>query len=214
MTSQVLFSLIEDQALAMGNESHALIPGQPAAGKSCGSCTLCCKVLGITALQKPHGTWCKHCTPGKGCGIYPERPEECRRFSCMWLLEPELGPEWKPDRSKIVLNLAPTGNGIVIRCDPGYPQAWRREPYYQKIHQWAFAARPHDGTVIVLVGKEMTIIAPEGEFPLGEVDEKRDRIATEFAGSRLVGFRVVRMDESNQASDRPEIDHPELRETQ
>jgi hypothetical protein len=122
----------------------------------------------------------------------------------MWLLDPRLGPEWKPDRSKIVLNVAPTGNGIVIRCDPGYPHAWRREPYYQKIQQWALAARPRDGTVIVLVGNDMTIITPDGEFPLGEVDEKRDRIATEFDGSRLVSARVVRMDELNLVNGRPE----------
>lgn len=178
------------------------MPNQPAAGKSCGSCTLCCKVLGIAALQKPHGTWCKHCTPGKGCGIYPDRPEECKTFLCMWLLDPVLGPEWKPDRSKIVLNVAPTGNGIVIRCDPGYPQAWRREPYHRKIQQWAHAARQSNGTLIVLVGNEMTIITPEAEFPLGKVDEKRDRIATEYEGSRLVSARVVRVEELDQANAR------------
>jgi hypothetical protein len=138
--------------------------------------------------------------PGQGCGIYLERPAECKIFSCIWLLDPALGPEWKPDRSKIVLNVAPTGNGIVIRCDPGYPHAWRREPYHRKIRQWAFAARPRDGTVIVLVGNNMTIITPEREFPLGEVDEKHDRIAAEYAGSRLVSARVVRVAESNPSN--------------
>lgn len=165
---------------------------------------MCCKVLGIAVLQKPHGTWCRHCIPGKGCGIYSERPGECKIFFCLWLLDARLGPEWKPDHSKIVLNVAPTGNGIVIRCDPGYPQAWRREPYYQKIQQWAFAARQSDGTVIVLVDNDMTIITPDGEFPLGKVDEKRDRIATEYVDSRLVSARVVRVDETNLANARPE----------
>ena len=60
----------------------------------------------------------------------------------------------------------------------------------------------------------MTIIAPGGGIPLGEVDEKRDRIATEFAGSRLVGFRVVRVDEANQAIGRPENDQPASPQTQ
>ena len=78
------------------------------------------------------------------------------------------------------------------------------EPYYQKIQQWAFAARQSDGTVIVLVDNDMTIITPDGEFPLGKVDEKRDRIATEYVDSRLVSARVVRGDETNLANARPE----------
>ena len=60
---------------------------QPAPGRECGTCTLCCKLIAVTALEKPPGTWCPHCVRGKGCGIYETRPAECRTFYCHWMLE-------------------------------------------------------------------------------------------------------------------------------
>lgn len=170
----------------------ASAPQQVVPGRECGSCTLCCKVMGITELQKPRGTWCKHCLPRKGCGIYETRPTECRSFFCGWLLEAKLGPEWKPEISRIVLTPTPEGNGIAVRCDPGFPTAWRQSPYHNAILEWAEAARPHDGVVIVCVGAKMTIIAPEGEFPLGEVGDD-DQIIREFSGQKLVGAKVVKL---------------------
>jgi len=139
--------------------------------KSCGTCTLCCKVMGITALKKAKGTWCSHCSPGQGCQIYSERPDECRHFSCLWLVDPDLGPEWKPERSKMVITVSNGGRQLELRCDPGYPDAWRRQPYHQKIQEWALAAKPRDGSIIVSVGLQLTLIVPEGEFRLGEVHE-------------------------------------------
>jgi len=53
--------------------------------RSCGTCTLCCKVLAVDELKKPHGKWCAHCKTGQGCGIYDTRPAECRDFRCTWL---------------------------------------------------------------------------------------------------------------------------------
>lgn len=139
------------------------MPAEADEGRRCGRCTLCCKIMEITELKKPVGSWCSHCDPGKGCRIYQERPDECRTFQCLWLMgEGHLGQEWKPDKSKLVLVTAHTGNGVEIRCDPGYPQAWRKEPFYSKIRQWAAAGRASNGTVIVLVGKASTLVAPEG----------------------------------------------------
>lgn len=85
-------------------------------------------------------------------------------------------------------------NGIEIHCDPGYPLTWRREPYFQQINEWSVAARQHDGTVMVCVGYETTLIAPEGEFSLGKVHDD-DRIIQEYNGSRLTGVRVVKASE-------------------
>jgi hypothetical protein len=185
----------------MNDGNQPISPNAPALGKACGACTLCCKVLGITALQKPHGTWCRHCSPGVGCRIYSERPEECRTFFCMWLVDARLGPEWKPDRSKIIVTTSRSGNGLDIRCDPGFPEAWRREPYRRQIQEWSVAARPHDGTVLVCVGNRTTLIMPEGEFPLGEVQDD-DRIVKEYAGSRLAGVRLVKTGELDNSGKR------------
>jgi hypothetical protein len=143
--------------------------------------------MGIAELKKPMGKWCPHCIPGVACKIYQSRPGECRAFNCMWLLDARLGPEWKPDRSKLVVTNGRDGTGLEIRCDPGFPQAWRKEPYHSQILEWAEAAKPHG--VIVCVTNRVTMVAPEGEFPLGEVADD-DQIVREFSGDRLVSVRL------------------------
>jgi hypothetical protein len=48
-------------------------------GRSCGSCSQCCKTLSINApeLTKPMDRWCEFCKPGKGgCTVYSERPNK------------------------------------------------------------------------------------------------------------------------------------------
>src|SRR5262245_7587478 len=97
-------------------------PTTPLPGRSCGGCTLCCKVLGVPALEKPRGTWCSHCERGTGCRIYETRPDACRTFLCGWLVNPRFGAEWKPERSKIVdrkstrLNSSHLGISYAVFC--------------------------------------------------------------------------------------------------
>ena len=58
--------------------SEALITietGRQRTGRSCGSCSECCRLIGVEELAKPAGQWCTHCDPGHGCRIYPERPD-------------------------------------------------------------------------------------------------------------------------------------------
>lgn len=75
------------------------------AGRSCGSCTACCSFPPIhaEALQKPANTLCPHCTVGQGCTVYDTRPTVCRGFFCGWFFLEELGPEWHPSRSGVVI---------------------------------------------------------------------------------------------------------------
>ena len=123
-----------------------------------------------------------YCAPGVGCKIYESRPVECRTFMCMWLLNNNLGAEWKPDRSKLVVTNGRDGKGLEVRCDPGFPQAWRKEPYHSQILEWADAAKPHG--VIICVTNRVTLVAREGEFPLGEVTDD-DQIDANFPASGL-----------------------------
>ena len=103
------------------------------AARSCGTCSLCCKLLGIGELDKRPGTWCSHCKPPHGCGIYETRPGECRDFSCVWLENESLGEEWKPARSKIVLYFIDKGARLIAHVDPGSPNVWRQAPYYERL---------------------------------------------------------------------------------
>ncbi len=135
--------------------------------------------MGVAALAKPVAKWCPHCAPGRGCKIYETRPEECRTFNCNWTFDTRLGPQWKPEKSKFILITAPEGNGLEIRCDPGFPTAWRVEPFHSQIRDWSREALEMGGIVVVYVGNSGTLITPDREFVLGEVRET-DRIGREM----------------------------------
>ncbi len=159
-----------------------------APGRECGDCTLCCKVMAIEQLAKPVSAWCPHCKPGHGCRIYPERPDECHSFNCMWLVNDRLDERWRPSKSKLVLTTS--DDGIEVRCDPGFPDAWRKEPFRSEIREWAVSGETHDVTVVVVIGQRMILVTPDREFDLGIVGPDQ-RIVRELEGTRVVGATVV-----------------------
>jgi hypothetical protein len=161
----------------------------PSAKKACGDCTLCCKVMAVEELAKPASSWCPHCKPGRGCLIYATRPAECRSYSCLWLLDDRLDQHWKPSKSKLVLTTSP--DGIEIRCDPGFPDAWRKEPFRSDIQQWAVSGEPLDVTVVVITGEKMILVTPGREFDLGVV-RPDERIVRELVGNQVVNVTVVK----------------------
>jgi hypothetical protein len=164
--------------------------------RTCGDCTLCCKVMAIDELKKPAGSWCRRCNVGHGSKIYTGRPIECQTFNCVWLIDERLGPHWKPNKSKIVLTTPE--DGLEIRCDPGFPNAWRKEPFRAQINKWAEAGELNEVTILVLVGERMTLVTREREFELGVVRSDQ-RIVRELDGTRVVNVTV------EKASD---LDHP------
>ena len=147
----------------------------PAPGRDCGACTLCCKVYDVPAVEKLAGTWCRHCQPGRGCGIHETRPQHCRSFHCMWMTETWLGPEWKPDRSKLVLSVDPATRFLFVQVDPGAPGAWRRDPYYGQLKNWAAAGAGQGRQVVVFINKSATVVLPDRDVALGPLGPN-DRI--------------------------------------
>ena len=143
-------------------------PIQP--GRSCSGCTMCCKTLSITDQQKPKDLWCPKCDVGKGCSIYPDRPQECVTFYCGWLTIPGwIDPKWRPAQSKIVLLSELEGNRMAAHVDPGSPMAWRDEPFYSDLKRWAAMAAPSMGQVVVQIGRRVIVILPDRDVDLGEV---------------------------------------------
>jgi hypothetical protein len=148
---------------------------QPAApleivpGRSCEGCTMCCKVLGIAALQKPVQEWCSHCTIGKGCRIYETRPAECARFYCSYLLTGDLGEEWKPANCRMVLGYEQHANRIVVHVDASRADAWKKEPFYAQIKTWAKGAARIGGQVVVWQGLDAIVVLPDRDVNLGRV---------------------------------------------
>lgn len=140
----------------------ALVPG-----RSCGTCSLCCKVGPVPELDKPAGQWCPHCVPGSGCAVHPDRPRSCRQFFCAWRLDPNLGPEWKPEVCRFVLSAEPVHQVLTVMVDPGMPLAWKREPYYARLKQFSGAAFRQDRKVLVNLKGAITVILPDREVPIG-----------------------------------------------
>ena len=173
-----------------------------AGGRECGECTLCCKVLALEEPAKPASSWCPHCKPGHGCLIYANRPAECRAFSCLWLVNDLLDQHWKPSKSRLVLTTSE--DGIEVRCDPGFPDAWRKEPFRSEIQQWAVFGEARDLTVIVIIGDRIILIAPDREFDLGIV-QPDERIVRELEGTRLVNVRLEKVSDLEPENERRRI---------
>jgi hypothetical protein len=109
--------------------------------RQCGDCQLCCRLLAVKALGKPHHTRCKHQKFHKGCGVYntAAMPPECRLWSCRWVLGDDTGDLPRPDRSHYVIDVMPdfitlqdnqTGQQqaipvVQIWVDPAHPLAHR-----------------------------------------------------------------------------------------
>jgi hypothetical protein len=147
--------------------------GTPAivSGRSCGTCSLCCKVLRIEEVQSPAGEWCRHCDPGHGCRIHPTRPNICRDFYCMWLTHKEVGAHWMPARCKMVLRWELNGARLAVHVDGSSPGAWRRSPYYQDLKRWAELAVKSENQVSVWIGRQAIVILPDRDIDLGTVAE-------------------------------------------
>jgi hypothetical protein len=132
-------------------------------GRTCGTCTLCCKVIAVADFEKQPGVWCSHCVRSKGCGIYETRPTDCRTFFCEWMLEKGLGPEWKPERSKFALVMGEGGH-VTAFVDPGFPSAWRNAPFLQTFKRLAT-----ERVVTIRIGAKVTVVLPDREIDLGAV---------------------------------------------
>ena len=118
-----------------------------AAGRSCGSCTLCCRLPDIDLFDKPANEWCRHCIAGKGCSIYADRPSVCRDFLCLWMLDEGLDAAWEPSRSHMMIYRQ--GPQVTVLVDPDHPGIWRTEPYHSQLREWARDAEATGGYVIV-----------------------------------------------------------------
>jgi hypothetical protein len=144
---------------------------KPVPDRSCGTCTLCCKVYAIPELEKPSGAWCNECTPGKGCGIWGKQPEQCSTFFCQWMYDATLGPLWKPDVSRFVMNIQ-EGVTLAVAVDPGHRHAWKREPYYSVFKKMALELFGKSMMIVVGDGVNKILVTPEDDIVIGRQQEK------------------------------------------
>ena len=127
-------------------------------GKSCGSCTMCCKSLEIEHFKKPMGKWCDNCIHTGGCKIYLERPEVCRDFECDWMTDRSLPATMRPDRIGTILMDDADSDDYQAVCDPSRPMAWRQPLIFKHLVAMAKTGR----TVVAKAGYRAWRIYPDG----------------------------------------------------
>ncbi|CDN56903.1 Blr5563 protein (plasmid) [Neorhizobium galegae bv. officinalis bv. officinalis str. HAMBI 1141] len=131
---------------------------QKTAARSCGTCTLCCRLPEISALDKPPDAWCRHCTEGQGCAIYTDRPQLCRDFLCLWMTDPGVPEVWQPLTSKMLVY--EQGAQLTVLVDPDHPDVWKQAPYRSDLNDWAEAAQARGHYVILFCGDDVMKIEP------------------------------------------------------
>lgn len=155
--------------------SYDLVPG-----RSCGTCSMCCKLFDIDWLDrpKPAGRWCHHCRPGSGCAIWSSRPSPCATFFCMWRRLAALGDEWRPDRAGFIISQAQNAHQWNVTVDPTRPGAWEREPFRNQLSRTAGTALENGEVVVLRIGSRQLILSPQGVVPVPPGRRMQDIIAT------------------------------------
>ena len=157
-------------------------------GRECGSCSMCCKVLRVDWFEpvKEAGKWCQHCRPGKGCAIWDTRPQQCGAWHCNWRKNPELGDQWRPDRSGFLINRSALHMPFEVIVDPSKPDSWRKEPYYSVLKRAAAALIAEKSILVVQIGARQILMLPDNEVPVPKGLENTDfRIEPDPATGRL-----------------------------
>ena len=167
-------------------------PDQPhlVAGRACGTCMMCCKVPYIKEFEKPAGVWCKHAVPGKGCGIYDNRPGSCRAFYCLWMQDASFGADWKPEKAKFVVYLQRNGANLQVAVDPNFSNAWTRPPYEAQIRQWVAEGAERGRFVFVRIGPRMIALLPGRDVDLGRVDSDDEIVMSRRPGATGLVYEV------------------------
>jgi len=124
--------------------------------KTCGGCTLCCKLPEIQVLSKPAGQMCTHCNIGVGCDAYEYRPDDCRQFRCIWITSP-LSDRFRPDKMGILFEMHKAHKTVIGLVEEG--ASWKSGRPMRLIMQMV-----NDGyTVWVVDGTERNLFLPSGE---------------------------------------------------
>ncbi len=103
-------------------------------------------------------------------------------------------PDWKPERSKIVLSVFPDNGFVYAQIDPGSPQAWRKEPYFTDLKRLSANLLRQERHLIVFVNREATLIMPTGPVPMGAMSPNEGFVVRQVftdAGPGYVAERVA-----------------------
>jgi len=125
--------------------------------KRCGDCQLCCTLIPVKELKKPGNSVCEH-QCASGCGIYTDRPQECRTYQCLWRSEEEFPDEYRPDRIDCVIDLHETSIGLAVFCHQMREGQWQEENIYGLLIR---IAKYNDCWICAVYGDKVAMAFPE-----------------------------------------------------
>lgn len=153
----------------------------------CGSCNLCCRLLGVPDINKPGGMLCWWTGLHGGCqrhaekGIAPDMAA-CAQFKCLWLADQEKADEERnvqigvrPDICHVVLGPQDPKDStlLYVQVDPDFPAAWRQQPIADILEN--ILAR--GGRLEIIIG-DVRVRLPDDGMPGGGVrDGMADKVA-------------------------------------
>jgi hypothetical protein len=132
---------------------------------------LCCRFPSVPELDKPVNVWCKHCTVGTGCSIYPDRPESCQKYECMWFTNENWPEELRPDRCRVMFEYLNGTDVIAALSTRGNDLAWQKFLVHRQILRFT---KEGYGVVIRAEGGKRHLIIPKGKTPqqlMKQIDE-------------------------------------------
>ncbi|MBJ3783784.1 hypothetical protein [Devosia sediminis] len=126
-------------------------------GRECGRCTACCGFAPIRTdtLRKPANSLCLHCAEGQGCTVYDVRPQVCRGFYCGYFFLPELGPNWHPENSGVVIRSESFNNDTITILILRLSEFLISEEFAGMVGAWVQAG----------IAVEFERVGPEGHLP-------------------------------------------------
>ncbi len=134
--------------------------------RSCGECSLCCRVLRVDALRKLGGVACVHQDrAGAGCAIHPTRPAICRRYRCAWL-GGSLTEADRPDRLGAVLDVVSTGTAVQLEiheAEPGVFDASARLQAIAEVWRASMPVRVRDAGDVLDADRPYRVLMPGGD---------------------------------------------------
>jgi hypothetical protein len=178
-------------------------------GRVCGTCTLCCKLLPVPVfpLNKAAGQKCKHSSAGRGCTIYPRRPNACKTWACRWLSDPEAAGLQRPDRVHYVIDMEVdyvtiTGERgtqkidvIQVWVDPAFPDA-HKDPKLREF--MAMMGEKHGyATIVRWSSRRAMTVFPPAMSEDGKWHEVRDgQVVARTDQERAIMQKAVRVEMS------------------
>jgi hypothetical protein len=134
--------------------------------RQCADCSMCCKILKITSLEKPRFDWCSKCLIGRGCSAYDARPEECRTFECMWLYDKNLPEAFRPNKCHFVMYTHHAGY-FIVECDRHVRNIHTNKKYEKYFRDISRKLEPSGRFVAVCYGEDVFAITPGKVYDLG-----------------------------------------------